>query len=150
MVLDMCAAPGGKTSHLACLMQDTGKIIALDKSDRRLHILKSTFQTDHIESWGISCVEAIKMDATRVVEFFKPETFDRVLLDAPCTGLGQRPRLNFQPAPIKETANYQRQLLAEACKVLKVGGRLVYSTCTVTDEGLEICRKSGKYQLGCK
>ena len=59
------------------------------------------------------------------------------MLDAPCTGLGQRPRLCFEDAAIKETAVYQKSLLEAACKSLKWGGRLIYSTCTIAEEGTD-------------
>lgn len=131
----MCAAPGGKTSHLACFMKDSGRIFATDKSNSRLNNLKSNIKLEHIKEWGISSVEAVKIDATKAVERFGYEFFDKVLLDAPCTGLGQRPRLSFQETKIQETAVYQKAFLDVASKVLKVGGKLLYSTCTVSEEG---------------
>lgn len=76
------------------------------------------------------------MNASKVCEVFGENSFDRVLLDAPCTGLGQRPKLAFESVKIKETAVYQRILMESACRALKDGGRLVYSTCTITEEGM--------------
>ena len=80
-------------------------------------------------------MEARRLDASRAVEEYGEGAFDRILLDAPCTGLGQRPRLQFEMVRIQETAVYQRVLIEAAAKLLKVGGRLVYSTCSVAEEG---------------
>jgi 16S rRNA C967 or C1407 C5-methylase (RsmB/RsmF family) len=80
-------------------------------------------------------VEVKKMNSTKAEEIFGFEVFDKVLLDAPCTGLGQRPRLSYARVNIKQTAGYSRALLVSACRVLKVSGLLLYSTCSISDEG---------------
>lgn len=134
-VLDMCAAPGGKTSHLMTLMQNTGKLTALDKSSSRLSTLKSKYKIEHLNSWGATSVTVQKMDSTQAYKHFGDNVFDKVLLDAPCSGLGQRPRLNFEHLDLHKISSYQKSLLVSACRVLKVGGELLYSTCSITEEG---------------
>lgn len=75
------------------------------------------------------------MDSTQAYKFFGDNIFDKVLLDAPCSGLGQRPRLNFDHLDLTKISSYQRSLLISATRVLKVGGQLLYSTCSITEEG---------------
>ena len=116
-------------------MNNTGRIIALDKSGQRLKSLNGNHYKELVENWGITCIESRKLDALKVCEVYGEGVFDRVLLDAPCTGLGQRPRLCYEELKIAETAVYQKNLLEAACKALKPGGRLVYSTCSIAEEG---------------
>uniref|UniRef100_UPI00358FD1EA tRNA (cytosine(72)-C(5))-methyltransferase NSUN6 isoform X2 n=1 Tax=Myxine glutinosa TaxID=7769 RepID=UPI00358FD1EA len=143
-ILDMCAAPGGKTTHLANLMQDRGEIIALDKISRKVERLLKL-----AEAQRLTCIKAYCCDSTRVlkedgvcgddetkdaVPSFSREYFDRALLDAPCSGLGQRPRMSWMGS-LAELDSYsllQRKLIKTAVKLLRPGGTLVYSTCTVT------------------
>jgi len=142
-VLDMCASPGGKTTHIATLMKNSGKIIAIDKNDAKVKLI-----TDHCERYGISNVQTFAMDSSKllkdpkntdtkkVVVQFPPSTFDRILLDPPCSGLGQRPRLKDSTslATLKSFAPYQRKLFHTAFSLLKPGGVLVYSTCTLNPQ----------------
>lgn len=127
-VLDMCAAPGGKTSHLAALMRDTGELVALDRRQARVDELARL-----VERLQLSCVRVAKADATALGSMFSSASFDRVLLDAPCSGLGLRPRLHeaCKAAELPGRAMYQRKLLREAVRLLKPGGVLVYSVCTM-------------------
>eukprot|EP00035_Acanthoeca_spectabilis_P023139 m.447917 g.447917 ORF g.447917 m.447917 type:complete len:501 (+) comp19578_c0_seq1:162-1664(+) len=127
-VLDMCAAPGGKTMHLATLMSGIGTLVAVERSGRRAAALHNLLAETH--PW----VKVHKMDATAVIgPEYPPGFFDRVLLDAPCTGLGQRPRLRqgVRAADLTSTPRLQRKLLAVGAEALKPGGVLVYSTCTI-------------------
>ncbi|XP_018612363.2 putative methyltransferase NSUN6 isoform X1 [Scleropages formosus] len=142
-ILDMCAAPGGKTTHIAALMGGQGEVIALDKIARKMeHICQNA------QSLQLDCVRAYRFDSIRAVSGeqsanpdnphggppFPPESFDRVLLDAPCSGLGQRPNMCC-PWSLRELTSYQplqRKLFRAAVQLLKTGGTLVYSTCTVT------------------
>ncbi|XP_037076462.1 tRNA (cytosine(72)-C(5))-methyltransferase NSUN6-like, partial [Pollicipes pollicipes] len=155
LVLDMCAAPGGKTTHLAQLMEDQGVLYAVDKTAAKVGRIGALAEQQHL-----TCVRPLRADSTRLVADdsacrlrqrhltgaecsvhgratcappFAAGTFDRVLLDAPCSGLGQRPRLAAAPAA-GACASYpplQRRLLRAAAALLRPGGTLVYSTCTL-------------------
>lgn len=137
-VLDMCAAPGNKTTHLAQLMQDTGSIIALDRSERRVSLLRDT-----VKRFSLGCVQCFTFDATKAVANeeqitdmhppFRPESFDRVLLDAPCSGLGNRPLLatKMTLSALRSYPKLQKKLLDAAAALVKPNGILVYSTCTI-------------------
>ncbi|XP_049956448.1 tRNA (cytosine(72)-C(5))-methyltransferase NSUN6 isoform X1 [Schistocerca serialis cubense] len=146
-VLDCCAAPGNKTLHIASLMNDKGRIVAVDKTQGKVNIIKRK-----CEEFSVKCVETYVGDTTKSVQtldtnmckagedhslphcpLFPPESFDRVLLDAPCSALGQRPQLR-NDISIQQLQSYpilQRKLFKAAYTLLKPGGYLVYSTCTV-------------------
>ncbi|NXF97146.1 NOP2 methyltransferase, partial [Eubucco bourcierii] len=139
-VLDMCAAPGGKTTHLAALMHDQGEVIAMDKVANKVKKMKQ-----NAELLQLKCIKAFCYDGTKALAAeerepaqegppFLPESFDRVLLDAPCSGMGQRPNMAY-PLTLKEVTSYQplqRKLFTMVVQLLKPGGVLVYSTCTIT------------------
>ena len=131
-VLDMCAAPGGKTTHLSTLMGNSGSIIALERSKARSQVL-----AENLVRWGAQNVEVRTMDASKASRVFPTGSFSKVLLDAPCSGLGQRPRLrpNLQ-VDIAAFASFQRKLLQEAVCLLAPEGHLVYSTCTISPQGV--------------
>uniref|UniRef100_A0A3Q3FP83 NOP2/Sun RNA methyltransferase 6 n=1 Tax=Labrus bergylta TaxID=56723 RepID=A0A3Q3FP83_9LABR len=138
-ILDMCAAPGGKTCHIAALMGDQGEVIALDRirnKIERIHQNAKTLRLRSIKAYCFDSAKAVSSDAAQDAEGppFPPESFDRVLLDAPCSGLGQRPNMACTWS-LKEICSYQplqRKLFHAAVRLLKRGGVLVYSTCTVT------------------
>ena len=130
VILDMCAAPGGKTTHIAALAKNSAQVTALERSTHRFNQLKSNHYLENLDMWELDSVQLVKMDATKSVERFGREAFDKILLDAPCTALGQRPCLSPQQVNIEQAAEYQRKLLQTASELLKVGGKLVYSTCT--------------------
>ncbi|KAM3593939.1 uncharacterized protein V6R79_026127 [Siganus canaliculatus] len=138
-ILDMCAAPGGKTCHIAALMEDQGEIIALDRIRNKIDRIRQNAQMLHLSSIKAFCfnsAQAVSSDAAPNSEGppFPPESFDRVLLDAPCSGLGNRPHMGSTWS-LKEICSYQplqRKLFHAAVRLLKKGGVLVYSTCTVT------------------
>lgn len=128
-VLDLCAAPGGKTTHLAALMGDEGEIVAVEKHPGRARALEVTARR-----MRASCVRVVVGDATA---FRDDDGFDRVLLDPPCSGLGtlrSHPDLRFRVTPraVALLAAGQDALLAAARRALRPGGRLVYSVCTIS------------------
>ncbi|GAA6215083.1 putative methyltransferase NSUN6 isoform X1 [Lates japonicus] len=138
-ILDMCAAPGGKTCHIAAVMGDQGEVVALDRIRNKIDRIRQNAQMLHLRSIKAYCfnsTQAVSSDAAHETEGppFPPESFDRVLLDAPCSGLGQRPNM-ASTWSLKEICSYQplqRKLFHAAVRLLKKGGVLVYSTCTVT------------------
>lgn len=134
-IVDMCAAPGGKTTHLAELMKNTGTIIAVDKFGDRLSQVR-----DNCQRLGIENVFLVQGDALTIS--FKREV-DRILVDAPCSGLGvlaKRPDLRWRrrPQEIEDFARLQFNLLLQASDAIKRGGVLVYSTCTTEAEENEL------------
>lgn len=129
-VLDACAAPGTKTQQIAMMMNNEGEIIAGE-----LHAHRSSLITQLMERTGVSIVTAAVMDATAGNQF-KEESFDRILIDAPCSGLGDlshKPeiRWHLSPADIDEITKTQKAILSANAPYLKKGGILVYSTCTL-------------------
>ena len=132
-ILDACAAPGGKSTHLAELIGDQGEIWAVDRAEPRLRRLRR-----NAGRLGLGCIQPLVADAARLaVE--RPEWlghFDRILLDAPCSGLGTLARhadarWRLQPVAIAELAALQSGLLEALLPLLRPGGLLVYATCTV-------------------
>jgi 16S rRNA (cytosine967-C5)-methyltransferase len=128
-VLDLCAAPGGKTTHLAALMQDTGAITAVERDAKRAANLERT-----AARMGATIVEVRHADAARIDE---RDAYDRVLVDPPCSDLGTlalRPdaRWRKEPGDPARLAAIQRRILAAGARALKPGGVLVYSTCTIS------------------
>ncbi|XP_028826636.1 putative methyltransferase NSUN6 isoform X2 [Denticeps clupeoides] len=138
-ILDMCAAPGGKTTHIAALIGNKGEVVALDKISwkvDKIRALAQTLKLDCIRPFCFNSIRAVSSQADNTADGppFLQESFDRVLLDAPCSGLGQRPNMAVTWS-LKEICSYQplqRKLLHTAVQLLKRGGVLVYSTCTVT------------------
>ena len=132
-ILDMCAAPGGKATHLAQLMNDQGSITATDLNARRIRrICEST------ERLGLTSIQAMAADAL-ANDYLQGRQFDRILLDAPCSGLGvirRNPEAKWRLtlAEISRCADRQRLLLAAAASRLKPGGVLVYATCSTAVE----------------
>lgn len=137
--LDMCASPGGKCTHLAALLnqqqQLNFKIFACDRSVTKLKTLQETINR-------LQCpIKTLRIDATRSTDIIKAAKdvddsftghFDGILLDPPCSGIGQRPRLNFPFFDnLASFAEYQERLLESAWSLLKSGGHIVYSTCTL-------------------
>ncbi|MCX7611451.1 MAG: 16S rRNA (cytosine(967)-C(5))-methyltransferase RsmB [Ignavibacterium sp.] len=129
-VLDMCAAPGGKSAYIADLMKDKGEIIALDKFESRLKLLEK-----NNERLGIKSITPVVADALE----FKDAPFDRILLDAPCTGTGtlsKKPDIKWKKDifDVKKMSEHQLKLLQKAATLVKPGGIIVYSTCSIEEE----------------
>lgn len=129
-ILDMCSAPGGKTTHIAELMKNRGRIIAVDLYPSRLQMVE-----ENASRLGITCIETLEGDSRTLS--LKP--VDRVLIDAPCSGLGviaKKPEIKWQrmPRDIRKMTAIQRGLLENAAKLVKEGGVIVYSTCTIEPE----------------
>lgn len=133
IVLDACSAPGGKTTYLAELMHNKGKIVAWDIYEERL---KQVEQND--KRLGIDIIQTEVHDATKLKEEYV-EKFDKILLDVPCLGLGvirRKPDIkwNRQEEDIKEISDIQFNILKTCSKYLKKNGTLVYSTCSMLKE----------------
>lgn len=129
-VIDMCAAPGGKTTHIAELMKNQGKIIAVDKYDHKLNLIRSS-----CDRLGIDIVDYVVGDASEL----ELESVDKILVDVPCSGLGvlrKKPDIKWkrEPDDLLKLNVYQTGLLNNAAKLLKPGGAIVYSTCTTEPE----------------
>ncbi|MFA6693772.1 MAG: 16S rRNA (cytosine(967)-C(5))-methyltransferase RsmB [Bacillota bacterium] len=125
-IADLCAAPGTKTSHIAELMENTGELIAVDISSERLELART-----NLERLKVKNVEFIEGDATNI----SLPKFDRVLVDAPCSGLGtlsHRPDARYQKTEksLEGLPELQLAILSHAASLVKQGGVLVYSTCT--------------------
>ena len=132
-ILDMCASPGGKTSHLAALLEDEGDIEAVDINSERMEILKN-----RLKLLGITSVKLTQTDAKILHD--KIETrYDKILLDPPCSGSGtysSRPEIKWRvkQRDLRWYINLQRDLLNEASKIVKREGIIVYSTCSLYRE----------------
>ena len=129
--LDLCAAPGGKTCHIASLLNSSNPVLAFDKSQSKIRQI-----LQNAERLGLEDKVSPKIQDSTKVSDLQAESFDKILLDAPCSALGQRPML-VQTAKVKELKSFaklQKKLFAKAVSLLKPGGILVYSTCTITLE----------------
>ena len=129
-VIDCCAAPGGKATHIAELMKNCGKILACDIHEHKIEHIRQ-----NAKRLGVKIIEPVLLDARKVGEKYF-ETADRILIDAPCSGLGvirRKADLRLQKnfADIEKLPELQFEILSNAAKALKVGGILVYSTCTI-------------------
>jgi 16S rRNA (cytosine967-C5)-methyltransferase len=131
VVVDLCAAPGGKTTYASELMNNSGQIFAIDKSDKRLENLRL-----NRKRLGLSNIRTLSGDATSLE---LPERPDRILIDAPCMGTGvinRHPdkRYHLGQSDLKSLVELQRALLENAARQLKDGGVMVYSTCSIEPE----------------
>jgi 16S rRNA (cytosine967-C5)-methyltransferase len=129
-VLDLCAAPGAKSSHLAALMRDDGRVVAVELDPARAAATRS-----NCERLGATCVEVVVGDATQP-DF--GDGYDRALVDPPCSDLGtlqSRPDARWRktPAQVEELIALQRRILDAAAEAIRPGGRLVFSTCTISE-----------------
>ena len=129
-VIDACAAPGGKSTHIAQLMNNRGHILSCDLHEHKLKLLD-----DNVERLGINIIESKLLDARKLGTKFK-NTADRVLVDAPCSGLGvlrRKADLRWakKPQDIASLPQLQLDILKSVSAALKPGGTLVYSTCTL-------------------
>ena len=133
-ILDTCAAPGGKTTHMAALAGNQAQVIALDLHPQRVELI-----INGAARLGCQGIEGRAWDLTRAPNFLEPESFDRILVDAPCSGLGvlrRNPEIRWRrkPGDLKQMAQLQRTILHNVAPLLRPGGRLVYSLCTFSTE----------------
>lgn len=129
-VLDLCAAPGGKTTLIADRSGDRALIVAGDLSATRLSTVITTTRLHKLEN-----ISPVLLDATEQLPF-EPRSFDKVLVDAPCSGTGtlrRNPEIRWRlsPADFTQLAEQQEQILSRAVEMVKPGGHLIYSTCSV-------------------
>lgn len=133
-VLDACAAPGGKATHMAQLMGNSGEIIACDVIGRKLRLIG-----ENAARLGISCIKTVPLDTARPLNSIKDARFQRILLDAPCSGLGvirRNPEGKWwkTAADVAELVRGQKTILENLSGNLKRGGILLYATCSTTRE----------------
>jgi 16S rRNA (cytosine967-C5)-methyltransferase len=134
-VLDLCAAPGGKTTFMAQLMKDEGRLVACDLSEKRLQLLG-----ENCRRLGVTSVKSVCVGAESNLQSILPDPqFDRVLIDAPCSNTGvMRRRVDLRwrirPEEIKRLTRTQLDLLKSAAALVKPGGCIVYSTCSLEPE----------------
>ncbi|MDP1693943.1 MAG: RsmB/NOP family class I SAM-dependent RNA methyltransferase [Candidatus Woesearchaeota archaeon] len=133
-VLELCAAPGGKTTQMAAMMQNKGQIIAIDSNSFRATILRKNLQRCGVTNVDVLCIAA---------ERYLGNPFDKILLDPPCSASGtikgetkqtKKTLLEWNPRTIKRLAKLQKKLIKHAFSLLKPGGTLVYSTCSLEPE----------------
>ena len=131
-VLDICSAPGGKTTHVATIMENTGQVIARDVFDHKLKLIKSTVNRLGLTNVSIENRDALKLDDNSI------DKFDYVLADVPCSGLGiikRKPEIKFKEgSELSGLPDIQSKILNNASKYVKENGTLIYSTCTIHDE----------------
>ena len=132
LVLDICAAPGGKTAVLAEEMKNSGEVIAIDIHQHKIKLIDT-----NMKKLGIDIVKAIVIDARNVNK--QGRKFDKILVDVPCSGYGvirKKPEILYSKnrENIEELSKLQLEILNSAADILKDGGELIYSTCTITDE----------------
>ncbi|WP_462409226.1 16S rRNA (cytosine(967)-C(5))-methyltransferase RsmB [Neobacillus sp. Marseille-QA0830] len=130
-IMDACAAPGGKSTHIAEKLQDGGRVVSIDLHEHKVKLI-----SDNANRLGLENIETITLDSRKVQERFAVESFDKILLDAPCSGLGvmrRKPDMKYtkKEQDIEQLSKIQQDLLNAIAPLIKLGGTLVYSTCTV-------------------
>ncbi|OIK13989.1 16S rRNA (cytosine(967)-C(5))-methyltransferase [Bacillus sp. MUM 116] len=133
-ILDACAAPGGKSTHIAEKMHNTGVVYSIDLHEHKVKLIQ-----DNAKRLRLGNIKTIVMDSRKVGDQYPEESFDRVLLDAPCSGLGvirRKPDMKYtkKEEDILQLSAIQEKLLKAVSPLVKQGGILVYSTCTVDKE----------------
>jgi len=137
-VLDLCGAPGGKTTQMADRAGDRALIVVADRSAHRMETVMASTRLQELTS-----IKPVLLDASEQLPFTRG-SFDKVLLDAPCSGTGtlrRNPEIRWRVSPvdIAMLAKQQKEMLRRAIEMVKPGGRLVYSTCSVErDENEEV------------
>ncbi len=134
-VIDMCAAPGGKTAHLAELMNNKGKIYAFDMYEHKIELIKK-----NASRLGADIIDASVSDSTKLKQDLLSAA-DKVLCDVPCSGLGiirRKPEIKWKRNNISALYDIQRAILSNGARYLKTGGEIVYSTCTIEKEENEV------------
>src|SRR6185369_8803967 len=142
-VLDLCAAPGGKTTMIADRTGDHALVVAADRSATRMETVVATTKLHHLEG-----IKPVILDAAEQLPFWR-QSFDKVLVDAPCSGTGtlrRNPEIRWRLTPddIPILAEQQKRILRNAIETVKPGGCLVYSTCSVErEENEEVIAECG-------
>ncbi|KMV77739.1 16S rRNA (cytosine(967)-C(5))-methyltransferase RsmB [Coprobacillus sp. AM42-12AC] len=136
-VLDMCSAPGSKTTHLSALMENQGKIEAYDLYEHKVKLVEY-----NLRRLGVKNVHIQAGDSTKLKEVYPEKTFDCILLDAPCSGFGvlkRKPEIKYHDSSIMDgLVSLQALLLENAYYLLKNDGTMVYSTCTINKKENEL------------
>ncbi|WP_291581466.1 16S rRNA (cytosine(967)-C(5))-methyltransferase RsmB [Clostridium sp. UBA6640] len=132
-VLDLCSAPGGKTTHISEIMNNTGKVLAFDIHENKLSLILS-----NVQRLGIKNIKCSTLDAT-IYNSELEDRGDRVLIDAPCSGLGiirKKPEIKYTKTSkeLKEIVKIQKEIMKNAAKYVKKDGVILYSTCTLNKE----------------
>lgn len=141
-VLDACAAPGGKSTHIAERLNGSGHVNSLDLHAHKVKLIKKQAQRLNLRA-----IEAETLDSRNVAERFKAKSFDRILVDAPCTGFGvlrRKPDIKWskQEEDINRITSVQKGILEAQASLVKPGGKLVYSTCTIEEaENQEVVKQ---------
>lgn len=148
-ILDMCAAPGGKTTQIAAITQNKAHITACEMNSIRAERLKY-----NLDKQGVTSALVMQKDAREIDDFF---SFDRILLDAPCSGSGtidvndEKTFKYFTPKLIEKTTKAQEKLIRKSVKLLKPGHEMVYSTCSIlsieNEKIVENILKDGKLEI---
>jgi 16S rRNA (cytosine967-C5)-methyltransferase len=132
LVLDMCSAPGGKATHLAALMNNSGQVVARDVFEHKLKLINNTVKRLGLRNVKVENFDALKIDENSISKF------DYVVSDVPCSGMGiikRKPEIKFKKEEeLKDLPVIQSEILNNASKYVKAGGVLIYSTCTIHDE----------------
>lgn len=133
VALDLCAAPGGKTTHIAELLEDEGKVYSFDLHENKLSLIN-----ENLHRLGLNNVEVEAMDATKLNSKYVA-CADKVLIDVPCSGLGiirKKPEIKWNKSrkSLKDLVPTQREIMENAWMYLKNGGTMIYSTCTLNTE----------------
>ena len=137
LILDVCSAPGGKTTHIATLMENSGQVVSRDIFEHKIKLIQNSVNRLGLKNVDVELFDALSLDKESI------DKFDYVLADVPCSGLGiirRKPEIKYkEKEEIKDLPKLQKQILQNAAKYVKVGGTLIYSTCTVQDdENIEV------------
>jgi len=135
-ILDVCSSPGGKTGAIAQLMGNTGKIISIDRNERKVERVRQ-----NLRRLGVTNTTCMTHDARYLARDGIVKDADRAIVDPPCTGIGLRPKLHHQVdrRDVANLSSLQLQILREVVQCVKPGGRVVYTTCTMSrDENEEV------------
>jgi len=144
-IVDLNCSPGGKLSHISQLMRNTGRVIGVDRNSRKIDVAGG-----NVQRLGCLNVDLIVHDARYLADDFPNLKADRCLVDPPCSALGLAPKLYAETSrrQIGDLADYQKQFLRAASGVVRDGGSIVYSVCTVTRQECEEVARYGVEKLG--
>ena len=147
LVVDLCSAPGGKATHAAQLMEGGGVVVAIDRAGPKIAKLR-----ENVKRLGMKNVRIVEADSRYIDLAFPDLRADAVIVDPPCSSLGVRPKLycDLTARGLASLASYQYQFLKVAARILKRGGRLLYSTCTMTLEENEANVARAVRELGMR